>query len=135
MRTETLPNGDVIKTYADGSKLYYRNGHRHREDGPAVEWANGSKFYYRFGKHMTEAEFNEWRASQSLTVKFKVGDRVKFDERGPYLTHRVAEINGEFVWLGHLNGSNKKIWVHQDDLTLVCPHTTKVCQECGEVAE
>ena len=29
-----------------GNKYWYMNGKRHRENGPAVEWANGSKFWY-----------------------------------------------------------------------------------------
>jgi len=32
--------------YADGDKEYYINGKLHREDGPAVECANGDKEYY-----------------------------------------------------------------------------------------
>ena len=29
-----------------GNKSWYLNGKRHREDGPAVEWANGDKVWY-----------------------------------------------------------------------------------------
>jgi len=32
--------------YADGSKSWYLNGERHRTDGPAVECANGTKHWY-----------------------------------------------------------------------------------------
>jgi len=34
----------------NGDKYWYRNGKRHREDGPAIEWADGSKFWYLNGK-------------------------------------------------------------------------------------
>ena len=42
--------------WADGSKLWCLNGKRHREDGPAVEWADGDKSWYINGKEVTEAE-------------------------------------------------------------------------------
>ena len=42
-------NGPAIE-YANGSKSWWINGHRHRIDGPAVEWANGDKSWYINGK-------------------------------------------------------------------------------------
>ena len=33
-------------TDSDGTKRWWVNGKRHREDGPAVEYANGAKFWY-----------------------------------------------------------------------------------------
>ena len=38
------------KVGANGVKQWRLNGKRHREDGPAVEWANGSKQWYLHGK-------------------------------------------------------------------------------------
>ena len=35
-----------VKVYPSGNKFWYLNGERHREDGPAVEWANGNKWWY-----------------------------------------------------------------------------------------
>jgi len=35
--------------YQHGSKWYYLNGKRHREDGPAYETAAGSKFWFLNG--------------------------------------------------------------------------------------
>ena len=32
--------------YADGSKYWFLNDKFHREDGPAIEYANGSKYWY-----------------------------------------------------------------------------------------
>ena len=38
--------------YDNGDKIWYKNGVRHRENGPAVEWRNGTKFWYKNGvKH------------------------------------------------------------------------------------
>ncbi len=35
-----------VKVYTDGTKYWHLNGKRHREDGPAVEYAGGSKHWY-----------------------------------------------------------------------------------------
>ncbi len=39
-----------IVEYPNGSKLWYRNGKQHREDGPAREWADGGKDWWLNGK-------------------------------------------------------------------------------------
>lgn len=31
---------------ANGTKEWYMNGMRHREDGPAIEHSDGTKFWY-----------------------------------------------------------------------------------------
>jgi len=43
-------NKPICKTYSNGDKYWYLNGERHREDGPAIEWANGNKAWYLNGK-------------------------------------------------------------------------------------
>ena len=40
----------ICKTAADGSKFWYINDKRHREDGPAIERARGDKCWYINGK-------------------------------------------------------------------------------------
>jgi hypothetical protein len=40
--------------FAGGDKVWYLNGERHREDGPAIEFADGSKHWYRDGKFHRE---------------------------------------------------------------------------------
>ena len=35
--------------WADGHKQWFLNGRLHREDGPAIEHVNGSKFWYLNG--------------------------------------------------------------------------------------
>ncbi len=32
-----------------GSEEWYKNGKRHRTDGPAVEWFDGTRFWYKKG--------------------------------------------------------------------------------------
>jgi hypothetical protein len=72
----------TVQVFADGSKFWYLNGERHREDGPAVEHADGCKSWYLNdklhredgpaienhtggkewylnGKHMTEEEHSD----------------------------------------------------------------------------
>ena len=44
----------TVKVYANGDRLWYLNGKRHREDGPACEWADGSKEWYLNGKRHRE---------------------------------------------------------------------------------
>jgi hypothetical protein len=36
---------------SDGTKMWYINGRKHREDGPAYEGSDGSKYWYLYGKH------------------------------------------------------------------------------------
>lgn len=41
-----------------GNKSYYNDKEmkvRHREDGPAIEWADGDGFWYLNGERLTEA--------------------------------------------------------------------------------
>jgi len=49
----------TVKVYDNGTKTWYMNGKRHREDGPAIEEADGSKEWYINGEGLTEEEFNK----------------------------------------------------------------------------
>lgn len=46
--------GYEYKEFVDGSKEWYRNGERHREDGPAVIWPNGTQYWLRNGEYHRE---------------------------------------------------------------------------------
>jgi hypothetical protein len=35
-----------VKVYTDGTKMWYLNNERHREDGPAIEHTDGSKKWF-----------------------------------------------------------------------------------------
>ena len=50
MKSKPENNKPVCTVYANGSKAWYLNDKRHREDGPAVEYADGSKEWYLNGK-------------------------------------------------------------------------------------
>ena len=50
-----------VKVYADGSKSWYLNGQRHREDGPAFDRRDGYKAWYLNGKrHREDGPAIEW---------------------------------------------------------------------------
>ena len=53
-------DGPAIE-WADGDKVWYLNGERHREDGPAIERADGYKAWYLNGKlHREDGPAIEW---------------------------------------------------------------------------
>ena len=55
----------TVKVYPDGDKFWYLNGKRHREDGPAMEFADGPKYWYLNDKRHREdgpaIEYARWR--------------------------------------------------------------------------
>ena len=48
--------------WADGDKFWYRDGLVHREDGPALIYSNGSKYWYIDGVQLTEDAFKARKA-------------------------------------------------------------------------
>ena len=44
---------------ADGTKSWWLNGNRHREDGPAIEWADGDKEWYLNGIEYSESDWKK----------------------------------------------------------------------------
>ena len=44
----------TVKVDENGSKEWLQNGKRHREDGPACEWADGTKYWYKEGQYHRE---------------------------------------------------------------------------------
>jgi hypothetical protein len=73
-RTEWFLNGKRHREdgpaveYANGFKAWCINGKRHREDGPAVEYADGSKSWYLNDEYITEVEFNAKMNLVELTI-------------------------------------------------------------------
>ena len=47
----------ICKIYNDGTKEWWLNGKRHREDGPAVEWASGYKHWWLNGEQYSEPNY------------------------------------------------------------------------------
>lgn len=54
-----LDTGDkrVFSVNRLGTKLWYFNGVRHRENAPAVEYANGNKWWFMNGKYYSESDY------------------------------------------------------------------------------
>lgn len=62
-------DGPAIE-FADGDKYWYLNGRRHREDGPAIERADGDKEWFLNGKRVTEEEHKRLTSkTKELTVQ------------------------------------------------------------------
>ena len=60
-------DGPAIE-YSEEDKEWYLHGERHREDGPAVEWGDGDKEWYLHGKRYETEE--EWAfALYELKIK------------------------------------------------------------------
>ena len=75
-------DGPAIE-YASGSKEWYLNDKLHREDGPACEYPDGDKLWYLNGVKLTEAEFNE---QMNPVKEYSIVDLEKI------LGHRVKVI-------------------------------------------
>ena len=60
-----------VRVYPSGHKEWYLNGERHREDGPAIEYANGDKYWYLNGKFYTESGYKAEMARRNNTCNGK----------------------------------------------------------------
>ena len=49
-------NGPAVE-YASGTVEWWLNGLLHREDGPAIEYANGYKDWYLYGEIYSESDY------------------------------------------------------------------------------
>ena len=49
----------TVKVDEYGTKSWYLNGKRHREDGHAIEWDNGSKFWYLNGEEFSKKKWKK----------------------------------------------------------------------------
>ena len=56
-------DGPAIE-WADGDKWWCLNDKLHREDGPAAVWADGTEYWYLNGKELTEQEHKKATTSK-----------------------------------------------------------------------
>ena len=75
--------------YANGDKSWYLNGKCHREDGPAVEYADGAKSWYLEGNHYTE---DEWKAK--VTHVAICPTELTVDEISKLLGYEIKIVKG-----------------------------------------
>ena len=59
----------TVKVDGYGTKHWYLNGKRHREDGPAIEYANGDKEWCLNGNLLSE---KEWEKRTKMTRKIVI---------------------------------------------------------------
>ena len=87
----------------NGTKLWWLNGQRHREDGPAVEFPNGTKYWYLNGKsHREDGPAVEYPSG----TKFWYINGQRHREDGP----AVEYANGTKIWwLNDKKLSNKQL--------------------------
>ena len=85
--------------YADGSKVWYLNGKRHREDGPAIEYADGTKFWYVNGeRHCKDGPAAEW--ADGSKYWYRNGELHREDSPA------IEYADGRKVW--YLNGKRHR---------------------------
>jgi hypothetical protein len=83
--TKMSYKGYMVTVNTDGTKEWFLNGKRHREDGPACEYASGNKFWYLNGKEYSEKEFKK---KTSPVKEYTVADLEKL------LGHPVKIVRG-----------------------------------------
>jgi hypothetical protein len=74
----------TVRVYPIGGKYWHLDGKRHREDGPAEEWADGSKYWWLNGEEVTEEEHKR-RTSKVIEMTMEeiskaLGKQVKVVE-------------------------------------------------------
>ena len=89
-------DGPAIE-FAGGDKYWYLNNKRHREDGPAVEWADGTKYWYLNGKlHNKDGPAIEWaNGAKEWYINDKRLTEAEFNARTKSCDGKVVEIDGK----------------------------------------
>ncbi|MEZ0224982.1 MAG: hypothetical protein ACAH83_10540 [Alphaproteobacteria bacterium] len=77
-----------MRTMPDGTREWWRDGKRHRDGGPAIEWFDGTKVWFQHGKlHREDGPAYEGRESKDNQYHL-------FDEELAYpdFVRRIAEL-------------------------------------------
>jgi hypothetical protein len=61
-----------VRVYASGSKFWYLNEQRHREDGPAVDCADGHKCWYLEDVMYSKSEYKAEMERRKDTCNGKI---------------------------------------------------------------
>jgi hypothetical protein len=80
--------------YSNGNKHWYKEGKRHREDGPAIEYVDGNKCWYIEGKiHREDGPAIEYVDGNKC---WYIEDEFMKSEHGIYLTPgKTYKLTGE----------------------------------------
>lgn len=104
-----------IVEWSNGAKVWYKEGKKHREDGPAIEWDNGFKYWYKNGlqhredgpaieyypeyEHEDLEDYREWYLEgKKYSSSWLTGDKLILSEE-PYpkypkiLIYKILEKN------------------------------------------
>ena len=74
-------DGPAIE-YFTGTKYWFEDGLLHREDGPAIEWSDGFKTWSIKGKQVCEGDYKQWLAKKELNIKLSVNlEECPFEKR------------------------------------------------------
>jgi hypothetical protein len=118
-------DGPAIE-YANGGKSWYRNGELHREDGPAIEYTNGDKYWYRNGELYRE---------DGPAIEYANGEKewyINGKRQKKELSQVVVAVKSECEACKHMNSPydnvDEFIIPFTDILNVGCP----ICSECGE---
>jgi hypothetical protein len=98
----------TVKVEDNGDKSWYQNGKRHREDGPAIEYADGDKYWYQNGKrHRLDGPACEW--ANAYKFWYQNGKRHRLD--GPAVEYadgyKAWYIEGKKLTEEEFNNRNK----------------------------
>ncbi len=96
--------GYTFKEY-NGNRFWYLNDKRHREDGPAAEWADGSKFWWVNGeKHRADGPAFEWADSSKEWwvngVKLTKEEFIKKIKNKKFITAEIESLKSYGIEVG-----------------------------------
>ena len=89
-------DGPAIE-YASGGKYWYINSERHREDGPAIEYADGTKEWYINGEcHREDGPAIEYaNGDKYWYINGKFLTETEFNQRTQSCIGKIVEIDGK----------------------------------------
>ena len=67
----------MLVEQGDGTLTWWFNGLRHREDGPAIEWANGTRSWHLEDRELSEEEWLLEMQARALAVVVTPGQRSR----------------------------------------------------------
>jgi hypothetical protein len=109
-----------VKVDDNGDRSWWLNGQRHRESGPAVEWANGHREWHLSGKrHREDGPAIEWAGSNR---EWHLNGQLHRED-GP----AIEWANGSRLWC--LNGQE----LSEEEHAKRTRHTADPCE--GKIVE